>query len=191
MPQQHEQAPLDGEAGMTLGAGEEANRSERMQKLFQDHNRALVEFLAVKLNSESEARDVAQEAYVRLLQLDRPDAGGFLRAYLFRVATNIATDHLRRRAVRERSAPQQSVLFEQLLARPGPERTAIGQQQLDVIKGALIDLPDNCRTAFVLHLFAEHSVRDIADDMHLTQRMIRYYIARGLAHCRMKLDAES
>jgi RNA polymerase sigma-70 factor (ECF subfamily) len=93
--------------------------------------------------------------------------------------------------MRERSAPQQSVLFEQLLARPTPERTVIGQQQLNTVRSALKDLPDNCRKAFALYFFAEHSVRDIADEMHLTQRMIRYYIARGLAHCRMKLDVDS
>ncbi len=166
-----------------------ATQSVHLHDLFEQHNRALVYFLRAKLGSESEARDVAQEAYVRLLQLDRPDTVGFLRAYLYRVATNIAVDHLRRRSVRDRNATQAGMLFEQLLTRPGPESRALDAQQLDVVKASLGELPEKCRKAFVLHFFAERSVREIARDMHVTERMVRYHIANGLAHCRSALDA--
>ncbi|HET7591785.1 MAG TPA: sigma-70 family RNA polymerase sigma factor, partial [Rhodanobacteraceae bacterium] len=167
---------------------DEAARSESVQKLFFEHNRALVRFLAAKLNSEAEARDVAQEAYVRLLQLDRPDAIGFLRTYLFRVAENIANDHLRHRAVHERSQPTQQVLFEQLLNRPGPDRSAMGQEELQIVRQALRDLPAKCRKAFVLHVFAERPLAEIAVEMQLSDRMIRYYVARAMAHCSAALD---
>lgn len=189
MTHQSEKAVLDTGLGLALDRGNDDGRIERMRQLFEKHNRELVGFLAAKLHSETEARDVAQEAYVRLLQLHRPDAVSFLRAYLFRVATNIAMDHLRRRAVRERCKPQECLLFEQLLARPGPERAAVGQQQLAVVKAALKQLPHKCRRAFVLHLFAERPLADIADELQVTERMVRYYIARGLAHCRDALDA--
>jgi RNA polymerase sigma-70 factor (ECF subfamily) len=167
---------------------EAAARSESVQKLFSEHNRALVRFLVAKLKSEAEARDVAQEAYVRLLQLDRPDAIGFLRTYLFRVAENIANDHLRHRAVHERSQPTQQVLFEQLLNRPGPDRSAMGQEELQIVRRALRDLPAKCRKAFVLHVFAERSLAEIAAEMQLSDRMIRYYVARAMAHCSAALD---
>lgn len=169
-------------------AGERAARSESVQKLFFEHNRSLVRFLAAKLNSEAEARDVAQEAYMRILQLDRPDAIGFLRTYLFRVAENIANDHLRHRAVHERSELTQHVLFEQLLNRPGPDRSAMAQEELQIVRQALRDLPAKCRKAFVLHVFAERSLPEIAAEMQLSDRMIRYYVARAMAHCSAALD---
>jgi RNA polymerase sigma-70 factor (ECF subfamily) len=159
-----------------------------IQMLFREHNRALMNFLAARLQSESEAQDVAQEAYVRLLQLENPGTVSFLRAYLFRIAGNLAVDRLRQRAVREKSLPEGHILFEQLLSKPGPERITLAEEQLEVVKDALRELPDKCRKAFVLHFFGEYSAREIADDMHLTQRMVRYYVARGLAHCRTRLD---
>ena len=59
-------------------------RSERraalIEQLFRQHNQSLVRFLAAKLHSEQEARDVAQEAYVRVLRLDAPEAVSYLRA---------------------------------------------------------------------------------------------------------------
>src|SRR5581483_12225459 len=74
-------------------------RTTLIEKLFREHNQSLVRFLITRLNSEQEAREVAQEAYVRLLQLDRPEAVGFLRQFLFKTALNIATDRIRHRQV--------------------------------------------------------------------------------------------
>jgi RNA polymerase sigma factor (sigma-70 family) len=189
MPRQAEQTLGRIEMPPDAAADRSAARSMHLRDLFEEHNRALVSFLTVKLNSESEARDVAQEAYVRLLQLDHPDAVSFLRAYLFRIATNIAVDHLRRRSVRERSASDAGILFEQLLTQPGPERAVVGAQQLDVIKAALRELPEKCRRAFLLHVVAERPVPEIAIELHVTERMVRYHVARGLAHCKSALDA--
>ncbi|HET7369272.1 MAG TPA: RNA polymerase sigma factor [Gammaproteobacteria bacterium] len=164
-------------------------RGAHMRRLFEQHNRELVRFLTVKLHSEAEARDVAQEAYVRLLKLDEPDAVSFLRAYLFRVATNIAVDHLRRRAVRERNRPQEYVLFEQLLTRPGPERSALGKQHVAIVKRALEELPTKCQRALLLHVVEEKTPAEIGLVLKVSPRMVRNYLARSLAHCRMALDA--
>lgn len=175
------------EAGAApAGPIDEAARSELVRRLFQEHNRALIGFLVTRLNSEAEAYDVAQEAYVRLLQLEQASAASFLRAHLFSIAGNIAIDRLRHRQVRERNSPQD--LFENLLTRPGPDRTVLAQQELEIIKAALRELPEKCRRAFSLHVFAEQSVQEIAESMQLTDRMIRHYIARAMATCRQRLD---
>jgi RNA polymerase sigma factor (sigma-70 family) len=161
-------------------------RSEMVRRLFQEHNRTLIGFLIARLHSEAEAQDVAQEAYVRLLQLEQGSAVSFLRAHLFTIAGNLAIDRLRQRQVRERNSPQD--FFEELLTRPGPDRTAIAQEELAIIKAALRELPEKCRRAFMLHVFAGHSVQEIAVQMSLTDRMIRHYVARAMATCRQRMD---
>jgi DNA-directed RNA polymerase specialized sigma24 family protein len=75
------------------------DRSAHIERLFREHNQSLVRFLNARLASEHEAREVAQEAYVRLLQLDKPGAIGFLRAFLFKTASNLAVDRLRHRRI--------------------------------------------------------------------------------------------
>jgi RNA polymerase sigma-70 factor (ECF subfamily) len=57
--------------------------------LFREHNHALVGYLTARLRSEQEAKEVAQETYVRLLQMQDPGTPGLLRAYLFKTATNL------------------------------------------------------------------------------------------------------
>jgi len=58
----------------------------------------------MRLRSVQEAHDVAQEAYVRLLQLDRTGASVCCDLTCSGTAANLAVDRLRRRAVRERAA---------------------------------------------------------------------------------------
>ena len=83
--------------------------------VISDHNRLLVGYLTSRLRSEQEAKEVAQEAYVRLLQLQDPGTSSLLRAYLFKTATNLAIDRLRHRRV-ERQAEAQPELFDNLTA---------------------------------------------------------------------------
>jgi len=98
---------------------EVASRSDStasaVSQLFRDHNRMLVGYLTSRLRSEQEAKEVAQEAYVRLLQLQDPGTPSLLRAYLFKTATNLAIDRLRHRRV-QHQAEEQPELFESLTA---------------------------------------------------------------------------
>src|ERR1700679_3114699 len=66
--------------GARVGCSE---RAEELLRLFRDHNRSLVLFLASRLKDIQAAHEVAQEAYVRVLQLQSPGAVSFLRSYLF------------------------------------------------------------------------------------------------------------
>src|SRR5277367_2901345 len=71
------------------------NRGTRLAQLFESHNDALLRFLTCKLKSAQEAKEVAQEAYVRLLQLDSIEGISYLRALLFKTALNLAKDRLK------------------------------------------------------------------------------------------------
>ena len=180
--------PLTGDDPRLREAVDGAQRSKLVRQLFEEHNRALIRFLVAKLSSEAEAQEVAQEAYVRLLRLEDASAASFLRAHLFSIAANLAVDRLRQRQVRIRNSPQD--LFEDLLTRPGPDREVFAQQELETVKGALKKLPEKCRRAFLLHVFEGHSVREIAERMQLTDRMIRHYVARAMTVCRECLDQD-
>lgn len=156
--------------------------------LFREHNRALIAFLSSRLDSLAEAQEVAQEAYVRLLRLEHPEQVGFLRAYLFRIASNLAVDRLRQRNVRAEAAEEE--LFEQWLDTPVPERRALAVDQLRLVREALRELPRKTSAAFVMHAIEGQGFDAIARTMKLTERMVRYHVARAMAHCRARLDAQ-
>jgi RNA polymerase sigma factor (sigma-70 family) len=169
-----------------LAEGGEA-RAQEVERLFRDHNEALVRYLTLRLHSRQEAREVAQEAYVRLLQLERTDVSSFLRAYLFRIAGNLAIDRLRRRATELRA--YEAELFSGLFERPPePEALALERERVAQVREILQELPEAVREAFLLFRTQEMDQVSIAARLGITDRMVRNHITRALLYCRLRLD---
>ena len=162
-------------------------RAELVARLFHEHNQALVSLLALRLHSVQDAKEVAQESYVRLLQLDRPGAISFLRGYLFRIAANLSVDRVRHQVVHERVAAD---LFEGLADVPGTEDEAITREEFDVACSALDELSAKCRQAFVLHVVEGYRTPEVARAMGIDERTVRKYVTRALVHCRQRLAGE-
>ena len=162
-------------------------RAQLIARIFREHNEALVRFLALRVRSQQEAKDIAQEAYVRLLQLDRPEAVSFLRAFLFRTAANLAVDRIRHEQTVRRI--RQTKLFDELTAPATPEQLTDGRQELQLLERSIEELPPKCRRAFLLHRLHGLELADIAQQMGLSERMVRTYVVRALLYCRAALDA--
>ncbi len=170
--------------GIDLSTKSREERAELVGRLFQEHNRALVSFLRAKLNNDQEAREVAQEAYVKLLQLETPGVVSFLQAYLFKIAANIAIDRVRHQIIGDRLARDEAMLFDEVDEKASPERRLLAQEELRRISDAMQGLPDKCRQAFALHVLLEWPLNEVAAEMKLSTRMVHYYIVRGLKVCK-------
>ena len=162
-----------------------------VSELFREHNRMLVGYLRSRLGSEQEAKEVAQEAYVRVLQLHEPGAPGLLRAYLFKTAANLAVDRLRHRRVRQRSE-EQPQLFEELNPTGGelddPAEQLLAREQADQLLRILQELPAKCQQVMNLHRFEGASQRDVSMRLGISERMVRRYVTYAMVYCRLRLD---
>lgn len=161
-----------------------------IKALFQRHNEELVRYLTGHLKSRDEAVEVAQEAYVRLLRLDDASTIGFLRAFLFRTATNIAIDRQRKQTraqayVQEETHDTSSQIFGFT-----PEREVAAKQSLNRVVDCLESLPVKCRYAFTEFKLKHRSYEAIADEMGISTSMVRKYVIRALVHCTDTLGDE-
>lgn len=159
-----------------------------IDRLYREHNQALVNFLLTRVGSEAEARDVAQEAYVRMLQLDRKGAVSFLCGYLFKTAANIAVDRARSRMIHRRVTDGIQRAERQGEASP-PERQLEAQEEIELIERYVQELPARCRQAFYLHRLHDMSPPDIASRLGVSKRMVHLYLVQALAHLRSRLDS--
>jgi RNA polymerase sigma factor (sigma-70 family) len=162
-----------------------------VSELFREHNRVLVGYLRSRLGSLQEAKEVAQEAYVRVLQLNEPGAPGLLRAYLFKTAANLAVDRLRHRRVRQRSE-EQPQLFEELNTTSGdlddPAEQLLAREQADQLLRFLQELPAKCQQVMNLHRFEGISQRDVAVRLGISERMVRRYVTYAMVFCHLRLE---
>ena len=168
--------------------GKEESRAAVIERLFREHNEALIRFLRTRVGSRNEALEVAQEAYVRLLSLDQPGAISYLRAFLFKTAANIAVDRHRRHQSYDRVTGGQ--LFMELTDTRTPERVVASEQTLRRL-GALIDsMPSKCRAAFIKSQIQGQDAATIAIELGITDSMVRKYVVRALLHCREQMDLD-
>jgi RNA polymerase sigma-70 factor (ECF subfamily) len=168
------------------GKNEERSAAGTVERLFREHNEALIRFLLARLRSYQDAREVAQEAYVRILSLDRPGASSYLRALLFKTAANLATDRQRRSEVRGR--PTDLPLFQEMAEGRTPEREIAGEQAVRRLERLIAAMPPKCQRAFVLHQFDGRGFASIAAEMKISERMVRKYVVRALLHCRSQMS---
>jgi RNA polymerase sigma factor (sigma-70 family) len=164
------------------------SRATVVERLFREHNEALIRFLRGRVGSHNEALEVAQEAYVRLLSLDQPGAVSYLRAFLFKTAANIAIDRRRRHQNFDKFAGRQ--LFTELAENRTPERQLSGEQTLRHL-GALIEcMPPKCRESFVMNQIHGLDAATIASRLGISDSMVRKYVVRALLLCRAHIDLE-
>ena len=157
-----------------------------LAKLFLENNRSLCAYLRVRVASRHEAEDIAQEAYARLLQHDQPRAISFLRAYLFKVAANIANDRARQRRLHLRV--DLAHFSEEQIESASPDQQVDAAEQLSLLARALAELPEKYRRAFLLCRIQEWGTHQIAANLGVGERMARNYVSRSARYCRLRLD---
>jgi RNA polymerase sigma factor (sigma-70 family) len=182
------ESSADGSApGAGSAATESAKRaSEEIDRLYRENNAALLRFIATKLGSTQEAKEVVQEAYVRLLGLSNRAAVSYLRAFLFKTAANLATDRLRERTRRGHLmdlANAELPVFEL-----SPERQIDGEQALQRLHDAIAELPVKCREVFLLYRLEGLRAQEIAIRVGIQERMVWLYIARALEYLRGRVE---
>jgi RNA polymerase sigma factor (sigma-70 family) len=166
------------------------SRAAEVARIFREHNRKLVGLLVTRLKNEQEAKEIAQEAYVKVLQLEpKPGTVSYLRSYLFRVAENLAVDRLRQRQIRERIDQLDSIndLFEDAPA----ERAAIAEQELALLRRVVAELPETCREAFRLYKLADLPIEKVAQLLGLKERMVRRHVSRALVYICLRCEGHS
>ncbi len=161
-------------------------RTAEIARLFKEHNRTLVLFLAARLRNEQLAREVAQEAYVKVLQLENPGAVSFLRSYLFRVASNLAIDRMRQESARRRLDLKEG--SDDFIEDSMAERSAEAHAELDSLRRLVAELPARYGEAFRMHGLQERSFEEVAAALGVKPRMARHYVTLSLVYIRLRRE---
>lgn len=140
--------------------------------------------LASRLRRPEDIEDLAQEVYLRLLRVPKPDLVRHPQSYLYRVALNVA-EEWRHRA--QQSLEHGSDALEALEASDGPEDDAMQAERDTSVRYALDRLPQNARVALVLHTHKGLTYEQIANHMNVSRRAVKRYVANGYVAMREML----
>lgn len=158
-------------------------------KLVDRHKHGLVNYLTRLCGSLEEAEDLAQESFLRLYQRGSDYCEqGKLRAYLYRIATNLFRSQIRRQ---QRWRHLRSLLIAFNGHRPEPPQPSrLLQSELgEQLSLALLQLPVRYRTPLVLAFIEGWSHRQIAAAMRCQEGTVKSRIHRGRKLLRAELES--
>ncbi|BBI91798.1 RNA polymerase sigma factor sigma-70 family [Serratia symbiotica] len=156
--------------------------AENMVLIFSEHHNWLQKLLRRRLGNATDAADLAQDVFLRLLIKPRYfDSLAGARAYLGAMAQGMCIDLYRRKEI-------ERVWLETLTAQPMPvavsaEHCAIVLETLFQVDAMLRALPEKVRAAFVMSQIRRLTYAEIATELAVSEHMVKKYMARAMLHC--------
>lgn len=153
-----------------------------LHTLYLAYARELNTFVRRRVGHD-ESRDVVHDTYVRLVTYGEPDLLDNPRAYLYRVAANVANDYGKRAAQQEAISEADIAAAPSAQVEPSAEDRVEHRRTLMRCLAALDALPEVYRHVFLLHRVDGMPQAEIAASLGIPRRTVERYIAKALAHC--------
>ncbi len=193
--QPHSQAPLpsdaptDGELVAAVVAGER----ERFRELVERHQAPIHRYLYRMLLGDAHlAEDLTQTVFLRAYRgLRQADPARPLRPWLYRIAHNVAANHLRyqaRHPTRHLTPEAWAVVPDADAAHDDPEQALAAAQEHQRLHAALRTLKPAQRSALTLHYFEDLPYRDIAAALAVPVGTVGTLLHRARKALRKRLD---
>lgn len=154
------------------------------EDLFRTHQREVYHWILCLIRDPSAAEDLTLETFWRVYRThERFDPGRSFDAWIRRIATNLAMDHLRRSG-REVRVPE-----ELLETQPSPPAadSAVQREARQAIRRAFAELPSKLKAVAVLALIEQKPYCDIASALGITVEAVKSREFRAVRLLRDKL----
>jgi RNA polymerase sigma-70 factor (ECF subfamily) len=175
-------SPSDAELMARVRTGDR----EAFADLVDRHKDAVVNYLARLSGDRDRAEDMAQETFLRLFRAAGSySEQGYLRAYLFRIGTNLVRSEERRERRFRLLLP---FLRREERDEPAAPSGLLLQELHCEVAGAVAGLPLRFRVPLVLHEIEGWSYEEIARELGCREGTVKSRIHRGRQRLREKLQ---
>ncbi|HEX7057007.1 MAG TPA: RNA polymerase sigma factor SigW [Bacilli bacterium] len=149
------------------------------------------------LNNRQEAEDVVQDTCLRVYRnLDKYDPEQRFSTWIYRIATNLCIDRLRRRKGQyslDADLPEGDGLdWHSMLASEerGPESSLLLSETQAKVRKAINTLPQKYKAVVVLRYLQDLSLQEISEILGLPVTTIKTRVHRGREYLRKKLEED-
>lgn len=166
---------------------------------FVEENSPIIYRLALRmLGNEQDAEDVLQETFIKAFQhIQSFDGRAKVSTWLYRIATNEALMHLRKRKPEALSVEQPGSSDEDDLQEPlqitdwsqVPEEELLSGETLVYLQEAIEQLPDTLRLTFVLRELEGLSTQETAQVLGIREGAVKTRLSRARLQLREILSA--
>lgn len=162
-----------------------SGKHEQFSYLVQRYQEPLIHFLRRLVNSEEDAFDCAQEAFLAAYRnLWRYSEEYPFRAWLYAIARNKAMD-LQRKRKRQVVSELENTLMD---PGPGPEEQWLVGEESRMLERALNNLPENYKQVLYLRYKQDLSYEEIAQVLNIPISRVKTHLHRGKERLRAEMD---
>ncbi|MBN2055503.1 sigma-70 family RNA polymerase sigma factor [bacterium] len=159
--------------------------------LMKRYKRPLTNYLYRIVGNREASEDIFQEAFLRIYKFSgRYEARSRFSTYLYRIATNLAINELKRRKIRKtvpliHDSPEgpredfQYLKHMQEHSEPGADEELESRERIDIVRTGLEKLPPKHRAILMLSEFEELPYEDIADIVGINIGTVKSRIHRA------------
>lgn len=170
---------------------ETTDGQDLVERAIRRHDAALRAFLRWKMGlAEDEVHDAVQETYEHLLRYRRSTWEELPRALVMRIAANVVIDRSRHDAARQARQHLSIDALELESAEPTPERRVLAQQDIALVREAILAMPRRCQEVFLLSRIKGRNYLQIADELGISVKAVEKHISHALALCRQRVGRE-
>jgi RNA polymerase sigma-70 factor (ECF subfamily) len=165
----------------------EDHRMSVLDRIARQHARALARFFMRRVDDRSEVPDLVQDVFFRLSRLKDLSTIEKPEQYVFATAASALRDRQRRQGARGGRAHETFDEYVHGRSDLSPERVLAGKQAVEQLRAALRELPERTRDVFVLRVFEDMKMADIARAMGVSQRAVEKHYVKALAYVTERL----
>lgn len=157
------------------------------ETLIEQHRQELFIFLVRRVACSETANDLLQDTFFRLINARTAQPIQNPRAFVYRIAANLATDHLRRQKSDnvDLTDIEVTTIADETAT---PEQHLMSRQQLDLCEEALDQLSPLCLKIFALSRFEGYTHQQIAEELGISVSWVEKNIIRALKQCKLAIN---
>lgn len=141
---------------------------------------ALRGYFRRRVSNSAEIDDLVQDVFARIVARGEGQAVEHLKGYVFQTAASVLVDHVRRRSSRHADAHVEFDPDRDSETDFDPEHILASRQDLQVVRKALLALPERTRTIFIMYRLEGKSLGEVAGQVGISVSAVQKHVVRAL-----------
>lgn len=141
---------------------------------YEEYRQSVFFYICRRIENRSDAEDLIQDAFLRLLEYRMMIRRDTLKYFLFTIVRNLLNDYLRRYYKRQEI---DRYLYDTLpVTTVEPESRMVADELRRLESRRVSALPEQRRKVYIMSRFQDKSAEDIAEELKLSQRTVENHL---------------
>lgn len=166
------------------------NKGESISEVFYENEGPIKAFISRFMYRPQDVDDIAQETFIRAFKAEKKNVIEHPKAYLYRIARNLALKELTKKSNKMTSFIEDSCSPEVLGSDEDIEKQVETFEKLSRVKTAIAELPPQCQRVFIMRKVYGFSHKEISQKLGISVSTVEKHIVSGLKRCRQSVNRQ-